>query len=134
MTKIYCKMHSSASWYKNALDFSSGGSFVLASTEENSTVIKNLLRRKIEEDEELEDMCTILTYLKKSFENCVKRLPDKRNLDHLELFSKHVILEMEDKMSLISSQLNSCEGEFKKEDKKTIRAEKKFNALGMSLS
>jgi hypothetical protein len=48
------------------------------------------------------------------FDNCVKRLHDKRNLDHLELFSKHVILEMEDKMSLISSQLNTCEEVFKK--------------------
>jgi hypothetical protein len=27
-------------WYKNALDFASGGSFVLSSPEENSTVIK----------------------------------------------------------------------------------------------
>jgi hypothetical protein len=54
-------------------------------------------------------MNTIITYIKKRFENCAKRLPDKRNLDHLELFSKHVILEMEDKMSSISDQLNSCE-------------------------
>jgi hypothetical protein len=96
-----------APWYKKALAFASGGSFVLSCPEENSTVIKNLFGSKIEENEELEYMSTILTYLKNRFENCVKRLPDNINLDHLELFSKQVILEMEDKMSIISSQLNT---------------------------
>jgi hypothetical protein len=81
---------------------------VLASLEKNSTVVKNLFGNKIEENEQLESMSTVLTYLKKIFENCVKRLLNKRNLDHLELFSKHVLLEMEDKMSLILGQLNSC--------------------------
>jgi hypothetical protein len=33
-------------WYKNALDFSSGGSFMLVSLEQNSTVIKNLFGRR----------------------------------------------------------------------------------------
>jgi hypothetical protein len=115
-----------APWYKNALDFVLGGSFVLAFQEENSTVIKNLFGSKIEENEEFEDMNTILTYIKKRFENCAKRLPHKRNLDHLELFSKHVILEMEDKMSLISSQLNSCEEELKRKIGKPIRAEEEI--------
>jgi hypothetical protein len=32
------------------------------------------------------------------FENYAKRLPDKRNIDHLKLFSKHVIPKMEDKI------------------------------------
>jgi hypothetical protein len=103
-----------APWYKNTLDFSSGGRFVLASLEENSKVIKSLFGSKVEENEELEGMSTILTYLKKRFKKCAKRLPDKRNLDHLELFTKHVILEMEDKMSLILSQLNSYVEELKK--------------------
>jgi hypothetical protein len=115
-----------APWYKNALDFVLGGSFVLAFPEENSIVIKNLFGSKIEENEEFEDMNTILTYIKKRFENCAKRLPYKRNLDHLELFSKHVILEMEDKMSLISSQLNSCEEELKRKIGKPIRAEEEI--------
>jgi hypothetical protein len=78
-------------------------------------------------------MSTILTYLRKRFENCVKRLPDKMNLDHLELFSKHVILEMEDKMSLISGQLNSREEELKKKIIKLLEMKKKSNALDMSL-
>jgi hypothetical protein len=101
-------------WYKNSLDFASGGSFVLALPEENSIVIKNLFGNNVEKKEELEDMNTILTSIKKRFENCAKRLPDKRNLDHLELFSKHVILDMEDKMFIISNQLNSCEEQLKK--------------------
>jgi hypothetical protein len=42
-----------AHWYKNALDFASGGNFVLASPEENSIVIKNLFGSKVEENEEL---------------------------------------------------------------------------------
>jgi hypothetical protein len=63
-----------APWYKNALDFAFRGSFVLASLEENSTVIKNLFGNKVEENEELESMSTILAYLKKIFENCAKRL------------------------------------------------------------
>jgi hypothetical protein len=100
-----------APWYKNALDFALGSSFELASPEENSIVIKNLFGSKIDKKEEFEDMNTILTYINKRFKNGAKRLPDKRNLDHLELFSKHVILEVEDKMSLISDQLNSCEEE-----------------------
>jgi hypothetical protein len=58
-------------------------------------------------------MSTILDYLKKRFENFAKMLPDKRNLDHLELFSKDVILEMEDKLSLMSNQLDSCVEELK---------------------
>jgi hypothetical protein len=93
-----------APWYKNAFDFDSRESFVLDSPEENSRVIKNLFGSKVKENEELESISTIPSYLKKRFENYVKMLPDKRNLGHLELFSKHVILEMEDKMSLISSQ------------------------------
>jgi hypothetical protein len=72
-----------APWYKNAFDFASGGSFVLTSLEENLKVIKNLFGSKVEENEELESMSTIITYLKKRFKNCAKRLPDKRNLDHL---------------------------------------------------
>jgi hypothetical protein len=78
-------------WYNNALDFASRGSFVLSSPEENFTVIKNLFENKGGENEELEKISTILAYLKKRFQNCAKRLPDKRNLDHFELFSKHVI-------------------------------------------
>jgi hypothetical protein len=68
-------------WYKNALDFASGGIFVLAPLEENSIVIKTLFGSKVEENEELESMSTIFTYLKKRFENCAKSLPDKRNLE-----------------------------------------------------
>jgi hypothetical protein len=68
-------------------------------------------------------MSIILVYLKKRFDNCAKRLPNKRNLDHLELFSKHVILEMEDKFSLMSSQLDSYVEELKKGDNKIIIAE-----------
>jgi hypothetical protein len=49
-----------AHWYKNVVDFGSGGSFLLASREENSTVIKNLFRSKVEENEELESMYTFL--------------------------------------------------------------------------
>jgi hypothetical protein len=85
-----------APWYKNALDFASGGSFVLSLQEENLIVIKNLFGTNIEKREELEDMTTILASIKKRIEDCAKRLPDKRNIDHLELFSKHVMPEMED--------------------------------------
>jgi hypothetical protein len=107
-----------APWYKNVVDFASVGSFVLALLEEN---------------EELESMSTILTYFKKRFENCTKILPDKRNLDHLELFKKYGILEMKDKMSLILGQLNSCVDELKKEDNKIIRAEVEIQCLGQVL-
>jgi hypothetical protein len=62
--------------------------------------------------------------------NCAKRLPNKKNLDHLELFSKHVILEMEDKLSLMSGQLNSYVEELKKEDNKIMRAEEEIQGLG----
>jgi hypothetical protein len=37
---------------------------------------------------------------------------------------------MEDKMSLISSQLNTYEEYFKKEDKKLIKAEEEIQCLG----
>jgi hypothetical protein len=102
-----------APWHKNSLDFASGGSFVLTSPKENSTIIKNLFGDK-EENKELESMSTVFDYLKKRFENCAKRLLDKRNLDHLELFSKDVILEMEDRLSLVTNQLDSCVEELKK--------------------
>jgi hypothetical protein len=125
--------HGLAPWYKNALDFASRGSSVQASPEENSTIIENLFGSKIEETEELESMSTILTYFKKRFENCAKILPDKRNLDHLELFKKYGILEMKDKMSLISGQLNSCVDELRKEDNKIIRAEEEIQCLGQVL-
>jgi hypothetical protein len=59
-------------WYKNALDFASRGSFVLDSPEENSIVIKNLFETKMEKNVEFEYMNTLLTYIKKSFENCAK--------------------------------------------------------------
>jgi hypothetical protein len=78
-------------------------------------------------------MSTVLTYLKKRFENCAKRVPDKRNLDHLELFSKHVILEMEDKMALMTGQISSCIKELKKEDNKIVRAEEEIQCLGQVL-
>jgi hypothetical protein len=58
--------------------------------------------------------------------NCAERLPNKKNLDHLELFSKLVILEMEDKLSLMSGQLNSYVEELKKEDNKIMRAEEEI--------
>jgi hypothetical protein len=122
-----------APWYKNVVDFASVGSFVLALPEENYIVIKNLFGSKVEENEELESMSTILTYFKKRFENCAKILPDKRNLDHLELFKKYGILEMKDKMSLISGQLNSCVDELRKEDNKIIRAEEEIQCLGQVL-
>jgi hypothetical protein len=48
-----------APWYKNALDFASGGSFVLTSPKENSAIIQNLFGDK-EENKELESMSTIL--------------------------------------------------------------------------
>jgi hypothetical protein len=65
--------------------------------------------------------------------NCAKRLPDKRNLDHLELFSKNVILEMEDKLSLISGQLSCCVEELKREDDKIVRAGEEIQCLGQIL-
>jgi hypothetical protein len=37
-----------APWYKNVLDFTSGGFFVLASPEENYKVIKKVFGSKIE--------------------------------------------------------------------------------------
>jgi hypothetical protein len=40
---------------------------------------------------------------------------------------------MEDKMSLISSQLNSCVEELKKEDNKIVRAEEEIQCLGQIL-
>jgi hypothetical protein len=40
-----------APWYKNTSDFASRGSVVLASLEENSTIIKNLFGNKVEENE-----------------------------------------------------------------------------------
>jgi hypothetical protein len=79
-------------------------------------------------------MSTILAYLKKRFENCAKILPDKRNLDHLEFFSKHVILEMEDKLSLMSGQLSCCVEELKREDNKLLELKKKSNALDKYLN
>jgi hypothetical protein len=60
-----------APWYKNALDFASGGSFVLTSPKENSTIIKNLFGDK-EENEELENMSNILDYLKKKLRIVLK--------------------------------------------------------------
>jgi hypothetical protein len=41
---------------------------------------------------------------------------------------------MEDKMSAISDQLNSCEEELKRKIRKPLEQKKKSNALGMSLS
>jgi hypothetical protein len=106
---------------------------VLSSPEENSTVFKNLFGNTGGENEELENMSTILAYLKKRFENYAKRLLDKRNLDHLELFSKHVILEMEDKLSLMSGQLSCCVDELKREDNKIVRAKEEIQCLGQVL-
>jgi hypothetical protein len=75
-------------------------------------------------------MNTILASIKKRFENCAKRLPNKTIIDHLELFSKNFIPEMEDKMFLIASKLSSCEEALKKEEKQTTRAEKEIQHLG----
>jgi hypothetical protein len=50
-------------------------------------------------------MNTIFASTKKRFENYAKRLFDKRNIDHLELFSKHVIPKMEDKIISIEVPL-----------------------------
>jgi hypothetical protein len=68
--------------------------------------------------------------LKKRFENCAIRLPDKRNLDHIELFSKDVILEMEDKLPLMSNQVDSSVEELKKEDNKIVMDEEEIQCLG----
>jgi hypothetical protein len=118
--KLHLYFHYGLSpWYKNALDFASRGSFVLSSPEENFTVIKNPFGNKGQENEELEDMSTVLAYLKKRFENCAKRLLDKWNLDHLELFSKYVI--------------SNCIKELKKKDNKIVRAEEEIQCLGQVL-
>ena len=95
-------------WYMNTLDFASGGSFVLSPPEGKSMIIKNLFGNSVGKKEEIDDMDTMLASIKKRIEDCVKNLPDKRNMDHLELFSKQVIPEMEDKMFLISNKLDSC--------------------------
>ena len=110
-------------WYKNALDFASGGSFVLSSPKGASLVIKNLFGTNVGKMREVEDMNTLLTSVRKRIEDCAKRLPGKRNIDHLELFSKYIIHELEDKMALIVHKLDSCEEELKREDK-TLKAQK----------
>jgi hypothetical protein len=79
-------------------------------------------------------MNTILASIKKSFENCANRLPDKRNIENFELFSKHVIHDMEGKMFHIANKPSSCEEELKNEDKQTIRAKKEIQRLGMCLN
>jgi hypothetical protein len=58
---------------------------VLSSPEENSTIFKNLFGNTGGENEELENMSTILAYLKKRFENCAKRLPDKKEFGSLRI-------------------------------------------------
>jgi hypothetical protein len=58
-------------------------------------------------------MNSTLTSIKKRIDDCAKSLPDKRNIDHSELFSKHVIPEME--------------------DNQTIKTEKKIQRLGNML-
>jgi hypothetical protein len=75
-------------------------------------------------------MNTILASIKKSFENCANRLPDKRNIENFELFSKNVIHDMEGKMFHIANKPSSCEEELKNEDKQTIRAKKEIQHLG----
>jgi hypothetical protein len=98
--------------------------------QENFIIIKNLFGTNIEKKEDLEDMNTILASIKKRIDDCSMRLPDKTNIHHLELFSKHLIPEMEDKMFLIANKFNSCEEELKKKDKQTIRVEKEIQHLG----
>jgi hypothetical protein len=61
-----------APWYTNSLDFASGGSFVLASSEEISTANKNLFGIKIEENEEFEYINTILTSKRKDLRIMLK--------------------------------------------------------------
>ena len=63
-------------------------------------------------------MNAILKHFKTRLENCAKRVPDKRNLDHLELFSKDIIPDIESSIAIIMRKLDSFETRLK--DNETI--------------
>ena len=81
-------------WSKNALDFAAGGSFLLAPPGEADLIMKNLFGSNVARKKTLEDMKLLLQSAKTRIENCAKRIPDKRNLDQLELLNQSVIPEI----------------------------------------
>jgi hypothetical protein len=52
---------------------------------------------------ELENITTLLTSDRKIIAKCVKELPGKEDFEHLELFAKYTMPELEDKMATILS-------------------------------
>jgi hypothetical protein len=97
-------------WYKNALDIAAGGSFVLSSHKESSKVV-------IMTKQQVDDIITLLATTKEIIEKYARRLHNKDNLEHLELFSKDIISELEDKMPNNIRLPGNCEEVFAKDDK-----------------
>jgi hypothetical protein len=67
-------------------------------------------------------MNTILASIMKMFEDCAKRLPDKRNIDHLELFSRDFYFRALRSLVILSfPQLLSFSSVFPKPLSETLR-------------
>jgi hypothetical protein len=103
-TNLYVGLES---WGKNALDFASRRSFMLAPPEEPALVVKNSFGTSMENKGDEQDMNAILKHFKTILENFAKRVPNKRNLDHLEIFTKDIIPDIESSIAIVMRKLDS---------------------------
>ena len=77
----------------------------------------------------LEDMKSLLQSAKTRIENCAKRIPDKRNLNQLELLNQSVIPEIEFGISTIHNKIDSFLKELNKDEVQLDDAHKRTSML-----
>jgi hypothetical protein len=61
----------------------------------------------METKEDEQDMNAIVKHFKTILENCAKRVPNKRNLNHLEIFTKDIIPDIESSIAIVMRKLDS---------------------------
>ena len=116
-------------WSKNALNFPAGGSFFLAPPGEADLIMKKIFCSNVVNKNTLEDMKLLLQSAKTRIENCAKRIPDKRNLDQLELLNQSVIPELEFSISTILNKVDSFRKELNKDEVQLDDAHKRTSML-----
>jgi hypothetical protein len=98
--------------YQNALDGATGGSFVLPIPSCAAMTLRRIFGSFVGRKKKMQDTTVQLALSIDKLESRLSKLPDREDFEHLALYSKEVILRIDDKLVDIMYKLQVCEGDF----------------------
>jgi hypothetical protein len=112
-------------WYQNALDWATGGSFVLSTPSCAAMTLRRIFGSFVGRNKKLQDTTVQLVLSIGKLEGRLNKLPDREDFEHLTLYSKKVIPRIDNELVDIMDELQLQEGEFLERKDNLNNVEKK---------